>query len=168
MKPLPPFAERPYRKGVGMLLFNADGLVFVARRIDTRAEAWQLPQGGIDDGETPRDACLRELAEEIGTDKAEIISESDEWLRYDLPEPIADKVWKGRFRGQSQKWFCLRFTGDDGDINLETDHPEFCEWKWLPVERLPDMIVPFKRALYKQVVHLFAHVPETLAAGRVP
>jgi putative (di)nucleoside polyphosphate hydrolase len=163
-----PYAERPYRKGVGMVLFNGDGLVFVARRIDTTAEAWQLPQGGIDDGESPRDACLRELEEEIGTDKAEIIAETDDWLAYDLPEDIADKVWKGRFRGQEQKWYGLRFLGDDGDIDLDTDHPEFCEWKWLPVAELPDMIVPFKRALYERIVDCFADLSRTVAAGDAP
>lgn len=163
-----PYAERPYRKGVGMVLFNGDGLVFVARRIDTTAEAWQLPQGGIDDGESPRDACLRELEEEIGTDKAEIIAETDDWLAYDLPEDIADKVWKGRFRGQEQKWYGLRFLGDDGDIDLDTGHPEFCEWKWLPVAELPDMIVPFKRALYVQIVDRFAGLSRAVAAGDAP
>lgn len=163
-----PYAERPYRKGVGMVLLNAQGLVFVARRIDTTAEAWQLPQGGIDDGESPRGACLRELEEEIGTDKAEIIAETEDWLAYDLPEDIADKVWKGRFRGQTQKWYCLRFLGDDSDINLDTDHPEFCEWKWLPVAQLPDMIVPFKRALYERIVERFAKTAQSLSAGAAP
>ena len=162
------FADRPYRKGVGMVLLNGQGHVFVARRIDTTAEAWQLPQGGIDDGEDPRDACLRELEEEIGTAKAEIIDETDDWLYYDLPEDIADKVWKGRYRGQKQIWYCLRFLGDDGDIDLDTDHPEFCEWKWLPVEELPDMIVPFKRSLYIRIVDRFAAVARSLAAGAAP
>ncbi len=150
-----------------MVLLNAEGLVFVARRIDTTAEAWQLPQGGIDDGESPRDACLRELEEEVGTAKAEIIAETEGWLSYDLPEEIADKVWKGRYRGQEQIWYCLKFTGTDGDIDIDTEHPEFCEWKWLPVTELPDMIVPFKRALYEQIVDRFAGVAADLT-GRTP
>ena len=166
MKKRLPLIERPYRKGVGMVLLNAQGHAFVARRIDTTAEAWQLPQGGIDDGESPREACLRELEEEVGTAKAEIIAETDGWLRYDLPEDIADKVWKGRFRGQKQIWYCLRFLGTDDDINIETAHPEFCEWKWLPVAELPDMIVPFKRAIYEQIVDCFLTVAQSLGDNK--
>ncbi len=153
-----PFAERPYRLGVGIVMLSVTGRVFVARRIDTTAEAWQMPQGGIDGDESPRDACLRELKEETGTDKADIIAESREWLSYDLPEDIADKVWKGRFRGQSQKWFCLRFIGEDSDIDIKTAHPEFEDWKWVDYETLPDLIVPFKRPLYEQVVAEFRYL----------
>ncbi len=153
-----PFAERPYRLGVGIVMLSVTGRVFVARRIDTTAEAWQMPQGGIDGDESPRDACLRELKEETGTDKADIIAESREWLSYDLPEDIADKVWKGRFRGQSQKWFCLRFIGEDSDIDINTAHPEFEDWKWVDYETLPDLIVPFKRTLYEQVVAEFRYL----------
>lgn len=153
-----PFAERPYRLGVGIVMLSVTGRVFVARRIDTTAEAWQMPQGGIDGDESPHDACLRELKEETGTDKADIIAESREWLSYDLPEDIADKVWKGRFRGQSQKWFCLRFIGEDSDIDINTAHPEFEDWKWVDYETLPDLIVPFKRPLYEQVVAEFRYL----------
>ncbi|CAA7612422.1 RNA pyrophosphohydrolase [Candidatus Terasakiella magnetica] len=154
-KPLLPLAARPYRPGIGLVLLNAQGLAFVAQRKDTPGDAWQFPQGGIDEGEDPRQTCLREMEEEIGTNKAEIIAESKDWVAYDLPADIADQVWKGRFRGQRQKWFCARFTGADSDINLETKHPEFCRWRWMALDEVPALIVPFKRALYDQVVAEF-------------
>lgn len=150
-----PYAQRPYRPGVGIVLLNRGGLAFVARRIDTPQPAWQFPQGGIDEGEEPRQAALRELEEEIGTAKAEIIAESSTWLSYDLPEDVADKCWKGRFRGQTQKWFALRFLGADSDIDIATRHPEFSEWRWMELARVPELIVPFKRPLYNQVVAEF-------------
>ncbi|HSV29609.1 MAG TPA: RNA pyrophosphohydrolase [Candidatus Omnitrophota bacterium] len=155
MSKLIPFEQRPYRKGVGIVLQNRDGLVFVARRIDTKADAWQFPQGGIDDGEDPRTAALRELEEEIGTAKAEIVAESRDWLSYDLPRDVADKCWKGRFRGQAQKWFLLRFLGSDADIDIATEHPEFSEWRWMALADVPSVIVPFKRDLYERVVEEF-------------
>lgn len=151
-----PYAALPYRPGVGIFLLNAAGEVFVAQRIDTRQEAWQMPQGGIDDGETPRQAALREMAEEIGTNKAEILAESRHWLSYDLPPELVSKVWKGRYRGQKQKWFALRFLGEDSDIDLATPDPEFLSWRWLAADRLPDLIVPFKRTLYRDVLAEFA------------
>lgn len=151
-----PYAERPYRQGVGMLLLNPAGEVFVGQRIDKTAEAWQMPQGGIDEGEMPRTAALRELAEEIGTDKAAIIAESAGWISYDLPEAIADRVWGGRYRGQAQKWFALRFTGHDSDIRvLDVPHPEFSAWKWVRPSELMELIVPFKRELYRRVIAEF-------------
>ena len=151
--------RRPYRRGVGAVLFNAEGKVFVARRIDTPGEAWQLPQGGIEEGEAPRQAVLRELAEEIGTDKAEIIAESADWMCYDLPGELADTVWGGRYRGQMQKWFALRFTGADEDIDLSAGEcPEFTDAKWVAMEDLPRLIVPFKRALYENIVAEFRHL----------
>ena len=138
----------PYRKGVGILLLNGEGRVFVGRRIDTTAEAWQLPQGGIDPGETPQEAALRELEEETGARSVEIIAESRDWLSYDLPPELAGKVWGGRYRGQQQKWFAMRFLGGDGDINIETEHPEFNAWRWAGPAELPQQIVAFKRPLY--------------------
>jgi len=146
---------RPYRKGVGILLLNTRNEVFVGQRIDTRTEAWQLPQGGIDKGEKPSDAAFRELEEETGTAKAEIIAVSRGWLTYDLPADLAAKVWKGRYRGQKQRWFAMRFLGKDKDIDIGTEHPEFSAWKWAVLQDLPKLIVPFKRELYRQVVAEF-------------
>ncbi len=155
--------KRPYRKGVGAVLFNAAGLVFAARRLDTQEKAWQLPQGGIDGDEDPKEALFRELEEEIGTAKAEIIGEIPGWLGYDLPAGLSAKVWKGRFRGQQHKWYALRFLGNDEDINLTAyKNPEFSDWKWLSLKDLPGMIVSFKRPAYEAVVEAFRHLPESL------
>lgn len=151
-------ARLPYRRGVGALLFNAAGAVFVARRLDT-LDAWQLPQGGIHKGETPRQAVFRELGEEIGTDRAEVIAEARRWLRYDLPAELVGKVWNGKYRGQEQRWFALRFTGTDGDIDLAAhDKPEFDAWRWSAFEDLPLLAVSFKRALYRDLVNEFRFV----------
>ena len=151
----------PYRPGVGVMLLSRDHQVFVAKRIDMRSEAWQMPQGGIDEGENPREAMLRELMEEIGTDKVEVLQESAEWLTYDLPPELVPIIWKGRFRGQRQKWFALRFTGKDSDINLHTEHPEFLEWRWSTLRDVPKLIVPFKQELYTRIAEEFAHlIPE--------
>jgi putative (di)nucleoside polyphosphate hydrolase len=145
-----------YRPGVGIMLLNREGDVFVGRRKDMpMMPAWQMPQGGIDPGETPRQAALRELKEEIGTDKAEILGESQGWMKYDLPAELARGTWGGRYRGQRQKWFVMRFTGSDGDINLATEHPEFDAWKWVAPERLPELIVPFKHQLYIDILAEF-------------
>jgi len=144
-----------YRPGVGIMLVNRDGLVFVGRRNDMPAmlASWQMPQGGIDPGETPRQAALRELREEVGTDRAEILCETTGWLHYDVPAEIAGKSWGGRWRGQRQKWFAMRFIGEDSDIDpAATKHPEFDAWEWVSAERLPEMIVPFKRQLYLAVL----------------
>lgn len=146
----------PYRPCAGIMLVNSADQVFVARRIDTDQDAWQMPQGGIDSGEEPRAAAMRELLEETGTDKATIVAETDDWLRYDLPDDLVGKVWKGRFRGQMQKWFLMRFTGQDSDISLETEHPEFNAWQWVPLQDVPRLIVPFKRDIYQQVCDAFA------------
>lgn len=151
----------PYRPCVGVMLINHDNQVFVAQRIDQLVEAWQMPQGGIDDGEDPLIAALRELEEEIGTAKVEVLAESRDWLTYDLPVELIPKVWKGRFRGQKQKWFAMRFVGEDADIDLATAEPEFSSWRWLEPEELPNMIVPFKRALYEQIVTEFRPLFET-------
>lgn len=144
-----------YRPCVGLFLTNEARQVFVARRKDKGAVAWQMPQGGIDPGETPRAAALRELAEEIGTEKVEILGESAGWLDYDLPAELAGTVWGGRWRGQSQKWFALRFTGSDADIDLETAHQEFDAWKWVAADEALTLIVEFKRPVYEAVLREF-------------
>ncbi len=145
----------PYRPCVGIMLLNGAGLVFVARRIDTPGDAWQMPQGGIDAGETPLDAARREMREEIGTDKAELIVESARWRPYDLPRELAAGLWRGRYRGQTQKWFAFRFTGRDADIDIATAEPEFDAWRWASLDELPSLIVPFKRDVYRDVVAEF-------------
>ena len=147
----------PYRRNVGVMLVNDRGEVFVGQRIDTDGPAWQMPQGGVDAGETPRAAALRELEEEIGVppDLVEVEAETRGWVTYDLPRELVPKVWNGRFRGQKQKWFLLRFRGQDSDIDIATEHPEFSEWRWLPPKDLPAAIVPFKRAVYERVLDEF-------------
>ena len=154
--PTAPYEQRPYRPCVGIFLLNNDGFVFAGRRIDSRAEAWQMPQGGIDAGESPLQACMREMREEIGTNTAELVSQHDEWLYYDIPLPLADRLWQGQYKGQKQKWMALRFTGDDSDINIATEEPEFCEWKWLSPQDLVDLAVRFKRDVYQNVLAAFA------------
>ncbi len=147
-----------YRPGVGIMLLNPAGLIFVGRRIGMPAglAAWQMPQGGIDPGETPPQAAMRELQEEVGTDKAEILAETAGWLHYDLPPELTGGVWGGRYRGQRQKWFAMRFLGEDSDIDPAAgEHPEFDAWEWVRPQRLPELIVPFKRQLYLDVLAEF-------------
>ena len=155
-----PYEDRAYRPCVGIFLLNTEGKLFAGRRIDNRADAWQMPQGGIDHGESVLEACLREMGEEIGTQKAEFLQEHSDWLYYDIPVPLADKLWHGQYRGQKQKWVALRFTGTDADINIETVEPEFCEWKWVDPHILVDLAVPFKRDVYAAVMHEFAPLLE--------
>ncbi|WP_417269083.1 RNA pyrophosphohydrolase [Celeribacter sp.] len=147
----------PYRPCVGVVLMNDAGKVFVGERIDT-PDAWQMPQGGIDEGETPREAALRELWEETGLEatSVEIVSETSDWLTYDLPDTLLGKVWKGKYRGQKQLWVLMRLTGTDADINIDTDHPEFSKWKWSDSTSLVNDIVPFKRHIYESVVREFS------------
>src|ERR1700760_2340509 len=147
--------DLPYRPCVGVMLFSADGSVFVGRRIDQTVEGWQMPQGGIDDGETPAEAALRELEEEIGTNNAKVLREMDEWLAYDLPAHLLGVALHGRYRGQRQKWIAMRFLGKDSEINVATPEPEFAQWKWLAIEALPRLIVPFKRDTYTRVIGEF-------------
>jgi putative (di)nucleoside polyphosphate hydrolase len=156
--------DLPYRTCVGAVLFNCDGLVLVARRADLpNAEGspggWQLPQGGIDAGEDPRVAVFRELEEEVGTAKAEIIAEHPNWLSYDLPPELIGKALGGGYRGQRQRWFALRFLGEDGDIRLDLDpHPEFDAWRWARLAELPALAVGFKRGIYEVLARDFAHL----------
>ena len=144
------------------MLLNREGLVFVGRRIDQTVEGWQMPQGGIDDGEEPRQAVLRELKEETGTDKAEIIGEMEDWVTYELPSHLVGIAFHGKYRGQRQKWFALRFTGEDRDIDLTAHEPEFSAWKWLALAALPHVIVPFKRDSYAKVVAAFRHLAKPI------
>ena len=148
----------PYRPCVGVMLTDGRGRVFVGQRIDSDAPAWQMPQGGIDPGETPRDAALRELHEETGIppEKVEVVAETVDWLRYDLPPHLVGRVWGGRFRGQEQKWILARFLGSDADVRIDTDHPEFSSWTWIGPAELPARIVPFKRGVYEAVLAEFA------------
>jgi putative (di)nucleoside polyphosphate hydrolase len=151
--------ELPYRPAAGIMLINAENRVFVGQRIDNVLEAWQMPQGGIDPGEDPEAAAFRELEEETGIPRAlaEIVATAGQTLYYDLPEDMVGKVWKGKYRGQSQTWFLMRFLGTDADIVLDRfGEPEFRAWKWADPSDLPHLIVPFKKALYERVIAEFA------------
>ncbi len=154
----PDVAALPYRPCVGIVLVNRDGLVFAAQRLDHVSDAWQMPQGGIDAGEEPRDAALRELREETGItpDLVTIEAEAPDVVTYDLPAELLGKLWRGRYRGQAQRWFLLRFHGSDAQIDIATPEPEFSAWDWLPPDDLPRRIVPFKRAVYETVLTAFA------------
>ena len=159
-----------YRKGVGAVIFNNFGLVWLGRRISDPTNKitnyWQMPQGGVDNNETPESAVLREVKEETGTGRVEIIDQVGGWVDYDLPENLIGVAWNGKFRGQRQKWFALRFTGDARDFNLERhDEPEFTEWRWARVSELPNLIVPFKRRLYQDILTEFAHLPDVITAA---
>jgi putative (di)nucleoside polyphosphate hydrolase len=154
------FQALPYRPGVGIMLFSRLGLVLVAQRIDMKSDAWQMPQGGIDRGEDARTAALRELGEEIGTAHAEFLAESPEWHYYDLPLELSQRLWGGRYRGQKQKWFAMRYLGEDAEINLATDRPEFNAWKWTTLDVLPSLAITFKRPLYQRLAREFARFAE--------
>ena len=147
----------PYRRGAGVMLVNREGKVFVAQRLDSTLEAWQMPQGGLDEGEDPEAGALRELEEETGIarDKVEIVARCPVELSYDLPDDLVGKLWQGKWRGQRQHWFLARFLGEDEDVDIATDHPEFRAWKWAEPDELPAMIVPFKRRLYEDVLAAF-------------
>lgn len=145
-----------YRQGVGIMLLNQHSLVFVGQRFDSEFDAWQMPQGGIDPGEDPSAAMYRELEEEVGTAKVELIAESKQWLKYDLPEKLKASFWGGKYQGQQQKWYLVRLKGGDELININTPHPEFKAYKWVEPMLLPEMIVPFKRELYKAILSEFS------------
>ncbi len=151
-------ARLPYRRCVGIMLLNKQGEAWVGRRIDT-PQAWQMPQGGIDKGESPAETALRELEEEIGTAQARILAETRDWLSYDLPMEIVPTTWGGKYRGQTQKWFALEFQGSDTDIDpTRVKHPEFDAWRWVAVDELPNLAASFKRDIYRSLLIEFASV----------
>lgn len=152
----------PYRPCAGVVLINRDGLVFGGQRIDNPGKAWQMPQGGLDYGELPEEAALRELTEETGVsrDQVTVLGQTRDWITYELPEELLGKLWKGKYRGQEQMWFAMRFLGEDSDINIATETPEFSQWQWMTPAALTDAIVPFKRHVYASV---FADLGEWIA-----
>lgn len=153
-------SELPFRQGVGMVIVDKNNRVFVGKRIDSKVNGWQMPQGGIDLGETPSSAALREMEEEIGSNKGRIIAESKKWYSYRVPNFLIPKLWNGQYCGQRQKWFLIRFTGKDSDININTETPEFDKWKWVELDQLLVDIIPFKLKLYQQVVQEFKPILE--------
>ena len=159
------FSPLPYRRCVGIMLFNQMGRVFIARRIDQKEDAWQMPQGGIDKEESPAEAALRELEEEIGTANVRLLSESKNWHDYDFPPYLVSKVWKGRYRGQTQKWFAMEFLGEYSEIDPKgVDHPEFSDWRWVELATLHALAVSFKRDIYQSVALEFAAISKVLQA----
>lgn len=160
------YSYLPYRPGVGMMIVNRNNEVFVGRRVDSRSNGWQMPQGGIDLGETPSSAALREMQEEIGSAKGQILAESKKWYSYRLPPFMVPKLWDGKYCGQKQKWFLIEYIGSDEEINIKTDVPEFESWKWVPFDDLPRIIIPFKRKLYHEVLSEFRDIIKSLYQNR--
>ena len=145
------FSQKPYRPCVGLLVINGKGLVFAGKRLDSSSSAWQMPQGGIENGETILEAGLREMKEEIGTNNVQFIGEMKEWLNYDLPKKLVNRLWGGKFRGQTQKWLAYKFLGEDKEININTKNPEFSDWKWVSTLELIKLAIPFKKEIYEKV-----------------
>jgi len=145
----------PYRRGVGMMILNKENKIFVGKRLDSKGDIWQMPQGGIDGDETVIEAAFRELSEETNIKDAELIAESKDWFYYDVPDFLVEKLWDGKYRGQKQKWLLFRFLGDEKDINISTANPEFAEWKWVEMEALPELVVSFKKTLYQSIIEEF-------------
>ena len=145
------FSNLPLRSGVGIVLLNKNNKIFVAKRIDNPKNFWQMPQGGVDEGEDFLKAAFRELEEETSIKNVKLIKELDGTITYELPERLLGVIWKGRYRGQKQKWFLMRFTGDDNEININTKNPEFLDWKWIELDLITDLVVDFKHHVYKEV-----------------
>ena len=167
---MPRFEDLPYRPCVGLTVLNRDGRVFIGRRNDgpehvDMTHVWQMPQGGLDPGEDPYACGLRELCEETNIRSVERLGEIEDWLKYDIPREIVGRAWQGKYRGQTQKWFALRFTGNDSEIDVAHPagghEPEFVAWRWEPMQNLPDLVVPFKRKTYERVVKEFGHLAES-------
>lgn len=159
------YISRPYRPGVGAMILNKENKVFVGKRIDNKTDSWQMPQGGIDDNETPDDAVIREVAEETGIIASNLtkIAQSRIWFYYDVPDVIIPKIWEGQYRGQKQKWFLFKYYGDGGDINISNGYtPEFSEFRWIDIKDLPLVIVPFKKKLYVEIMEEFDYFIQQL------
>lgn len=152
-------AKLPYRLGVGLMIVNSQKKIFIGKRTDSKNPfSWQMPQGGINSGETPSKAALREMKEEIGSDSGTIIAETKNWYCYDLPTKAIHRMWNGQYKGQKQKWFLIKYTGLDSEINLMTEHPEFSRWRWIKLNQLTRVVVPFKKSLYEAVVREFKNI----------
>ena len=162
-----PLLKRPYRPGVGLMVFNKNSEVFCGKRIDNKSEAWQLPQGGIDDGETPIEAGLRELKEETSIVNAQYVCEYPDWINYDIPLPLANTLWNAKYRGQMQRWLLFYFTGKDSEININTQQPEFKTWEWIQPEQLPLRAISFKRDVYIQITKVFIPILNNFNASEL-
>ena len=162
-----PLVERPYRSCVGLMVFNKNGNIFCGQRLDNKAEAWQLPQGGIDEGELPIEAGFRELKEETSIVNVEFVCEYPEWLSYDIPLPLANNLWSGKYRGQRQRWLLFHFLGKNEEININTSNPEFKDWVWLNPEKLPEKAISFKKGIYIKINEIFIPVLNNFNSSKV-
>ena len=162
-----PLLERPYRSCVGLMVFNKNGEVFCGQRIDNKAEAWQLPQGGIDEGETPLEAGFRELKEETSIVNVEYVCEYPDWINYDIPLPLADTLWDAKYRGQVQRWLLFYFTGKNSEISINTQQPEFKRWEWIKPDELPLRAISFKKKVYVQITRVFIPILNNFNASEL-